>query len=256
MTAPSAAAGVDAEAAELYARLTAEEGVPPALRLPLKAALDAIGAALRLYGPERLLLSFNGGKDATVLLHLARATYAHEGLGAPRCVYWEDAACFPEVAAFVEEAAARYRLPLVRYSCSFADGLRDAVDRLGVMAVLLGTRAGDPNGDGAAAFQPSSPGWPPFMRVNPLLPWAYHDVWRFLRGFALPVCVLYERGYTSLGNTTNTLPNPALRRADGTYLPADALQSGARASEACLLALASPLLALALPCFAPLLCPC
>jgi 3'-phosphoadenosine 5'-phosphosulfate sulfotransferase (PAPS reductase)/FAD synthetase len=220
-------AAVDADALQLYARLTADDA-PPQLRLPVREALAAIQAALRLYGRERLLLSFNGGKDATVLLHLARAAYAHAGLPPPRCVYWDDSDCFPEVVAFVEGAAAQHRLPLVRYTCSFADGLHDAVERLGTAAVLLGTRTGDPNGVGADTFQPSSPGWPPFMRVNPLLRWSYHDVWRLLRGFGLPCCALYERGYTSLGNTTNTAPNPALLRDDGTHAAADALLSGAR----------------------------
>jgi FAD synthetase len=217
---------VDADALQLYARLTADDA-PPQLRLPVREALAAIQAALRLYGRDRLLLSFNGGKDATVLLHLARAAYAHAGLPPPRCVYWDDPDCFPEVLSFVEGAAAQHRLPLVRYACSFADGLRDAVERLGTGAVLLGTRTGDPNGVGADTFQPSSPGWPPFMRVNPLLRWSYHDVWRLLRGFGLPCCALYERGYTSLGNTKNTAPNPALLRDDGTYAAADALLTGA-----------------------------
>jgi FAD synthetase len=214
---------------ELYARLTAPDA-PPQLRLLVRQALDAIQASLRLYGPDRLLLSFNGGKDATVVLHLARAAYAAAGLGAPRCVYWEDAACFPEVAAFVAEAAERYGLPLLRYSNGYAEGMRDAVERRGVAAVLLGTRTGDPNGLGADTFQPSSEGWPAFMRVNPLLRWAYHDVWRLLLDFRLPVCALYARGYTSLGNATNTRPNPALLRPDGTYSGADALLSGARSS--------------------------
>lgn len=224
--ADASGARVEASALELYAQIEGANA-PPLLRQPLRQAVEAIQAALRLYGPERLLLSFNGGKDATVLLHLARAVYAHAGLAPPRCVYWDDDACFPQVAAFVEDAVQRYSLPLLRYSCGFTDGLRDAVDRHAMAAVLLGTRTCDPNGVGADAFQPSSAGWPTFMRVNPLLHWAYHDVWRFLRGFNLPFCELYERGYTSLGNMHNTRPNPALMLPSGAYLPADALPSGA-----------------------------
>lgn len=40
---------------------------------------------------------------------------------------------------------------------------------------------GDPNAADQETFCPSSPGWPPFMRVNPILDWSYHDVWGFLQ---------------------------------------------------------------------------
>ena len=42
-------------------------------------------------------------------------------------------------------------------------------------------RRGDPNAADQETFCPSSPGWPPFMRVNPILDWSYHDVWSFLQ---------------------------------------------------------------------------
>ena len=158
--------------------------------------------------------------SATALLHLARAVCAREGVSMPRCVFWRDADGFPEVEAFVADAVSRYSLELVSYDCSFAEGMRDAVERLGVRAVLMGTREADPNGAGAEVFQPSSRGWPPFMRINPLLRWNYHHVWEFLRGFRLPYCALYDVGYTSLGVVSSTRPNPALLRPDGSYAPA------------------------------------
>jgi len=205
-------ADADGELAPIYARMS-EPG-------PEAWAVESIEAALRLYGPSRLLVSYNGGTDATALLHLARAVFARECGVAPRCVFWHDNGAFPEEEALVEDTVRRLGLELVRYECSFADGMRDAVERLGVSAVLLGTREADPNGASAAAFQPSSRGWPPFMRVNPLLRWQYGDVWAFLRGCSLPYCSLYDEGYTSLGLRCNSRPNPALRRPDGSYAPA------------------------------------
>ena len=73
--------------------------------------------------------------------------------------------------------------------------------------VTLAASRGDPNAVGQDEFCPSSPGWPPFMRVNPILGWTYSDVWAFLRATQVPYCCLYNRGFTSLGSITNTCPN-------------------------------------------------
>mmetsp|Transcript_12381 Transcript_12381/g.34463 ORF Transcript_12381/g.34463 Transcript_12381/m.34463 type:complete len:167 (+) Transcript_12381:304-804(+) len=62
---------------------------------------------------------------------------------------------------------------------SFKDGL-DTLVRGGVRAIVIGTRQSDPNAKGQDVFCPSSEGWPPFMRVNPILDWTYADVWSFL----------------------------------------------------------------------------
>lgn len=77
-------------------------------------------------------------------------------------------------------------------------------------------------------FCPSSKGWPPFMRINPVLNWAYRDVWEYLHLHDVPVCPLYYQGYTSLGSTSDTTPNPSLLRSDGTYAPAHELAGALR----------------------------
>lgn len=48
-------------------------------------------------------------------------------------------------------------------------------------------------------------GYPPFLRINPIIDWSYEQVWEFLRHFEIPYCNLYEKGFTYLGNKKNTL---------------------------------------------------
>lgn len=71
-------------------------------------------------------------------------------------------------------------------------------------------------------LQPTDRGWPQLMRINPMLDWNCKNVWEYLLKHRVPYCELYERGYTSIGNMTNTCPNPNLESKDkpGTFLPA------------------------------------
>jgi len=50
------------------------------------------------------------------------------------------------------------------------------------LAIFMGTRKGDPDAATLTGhFSPSSPGWPSFLRVCPLLEWTPSMVWRLLR---------------------------------------------------------------------------
>ncbi|KAI0767244.1 hypothetical protein C8Q74DRAFT_1279098 [Fomes fomentarius] len=216
---------------------------------PVKAALQVIDDAFDTWGQEHISLSFNGGKDCTVLLHLVAASIGHRASpnlpSSPlAAVYIPVPSPFPELERFIDDAAIAYDLDL--FHCpqptsltlsvetvptpgasrapvseqakhvKGGEGMRLALEFYKnrcphVEAILIGTRRGDPHGAKLGFRNPTDPGWPRFVRVNPIINWSYSDVWAYLRRFEVPYCGLYDEGYTSLGSTYNTFPNPALR---------------------------------------------
>lgn len=93
-------------------------------------------------------------------------------------------------------------------------------------AVIMGNRRTDPYSSDLSVITPSSPGWPIFFRILPLLDYSYSEIWEFILLFQIPYCSLYDKGYTSLGGISNTLPNSELLKEDGTYSPAYMLKDG------------------------------
>lgn len=85
---------------------------------------------------------------------------------------------FAEVDSFVETSLASYRLDLARYAMpmkvAFAKYLRD---KPSVKAIFVGTRRTDPHGMLLTHFDLTDHGWPPFMRVHPVIDWHYVDIW-------------------------------------------------------------------------------
>jgi FAD synthetase len=205
-----------------------DEGDP--LRVKALLAIQHLKRAFALYG-EDLALSFNGGKDSTVVLHLLRAAASLAGgsneEGAKACrfqtFFFPKADDFKEITDFVEETAKKLGLEIKHFiNVGFKEGVGS------YKAIVLGTRHGDPNAHGQETFCPSSEGWPPFMRINPVLDWSYSEVWRFLRECQVEYCSLYDLGFTSIGSTKDTVPNANLliSKEEGTYEPAYKLVQG------------------------------
>ncbi|KDP29170.1 hypothetical protein JCGZ_16559 [Jatropha curcas] len=191
------------------------------LKTKYNNAIHIIQRALALYSIEEVAFSFNGGKDSTVLLHLLRAGYflykgghscSNGGLNSfpIRTIYFESSSAFPEINSFTHDTASSYGLQLDIISSDFKSGLENLLKANPIRAIFLGVRIGDPTAVGQEQFSPSSPGWPPFMRVNPILDWSYRDVWAFLLTCKVQYCSLYDQGYTSIGSIHDTVPNSLL----------------------------------------------
>lgn len=193
-------------------------------------AFEKVKCFIKEYLLDGISLSFNGGKDCTVLLHLVRAAVAHlfpEFKDSPMskfCViYFKTEDEFPDIIKFMQETSQEYKCKIEEISGDFKAGMSQLLGRTRIRGVLMGQRRGDPAGGLIQVVSPSDPGWPKFMRLNPILDWSYAQVWDFLKTFDLKYCSLYDLGYTSLGSTRNTIPNPDLQKIeDGavTYSPA------------------------------------
>ena len=119
---------------------------------------------------------------------------------------------FAEVDDFVNESSQNYHLDLARYSNTMREAFAAYLsDHPKVKSIFVGTRRTDPHGVDLKFFDPTDRGWPAFMRIHPVIDWHYAEVWTFIRELEVPYCDLYDKGYTSLGGTTDTHPNPALR---------------------------------------------
>ncbi|KAF2645559.1 adenine nucleotide alpha hydrolases-like protein [Massarina eburnea CBS 473.64] len=219
---PELCASIHARVAAFLEEKDVSERVK-SLQAQTRASLDVIAEALERYKLPELSLAYNGGKDCLVLLVLYLCALHKKGLAtanpsetpdtAIKCVYIQAKHPFQEVEDFVETSVKIYELSMLEYAkpmkAAFADYLQDTPC---VKAIFVGTRRTDPHGEHLKHFDPTDHGWPAFMRIHPVIDWHYVDIWTFIRHLNIPYCGLYDRGYTSLGGTDDTQPNPALHK--------------------------------------------
>ncbi|KAG4068851.1 hypothetical protein HA402_004999 [Bradysia odoriphaga] len=185
----------------------------------LKHSLSVVNKAFDDYDFREIFLSFNGGKDCTVLLHmvydvwLQRKEQAELQYAALLCIYLQPAEPFEEIESFVKDCSEKYFPIAVKLGIGTKQDALFAIcdDYPELKAVFMGSRRTDPYCQQLKDFEMTTKGWPELMRINPLLDWTCDDIWTYLKSFNVPYCSLYDVGYTSLGDKTNTVPNPHLK---------------------------------------------
>ncbi|KTW32317.1 FMN adenylyltransferase [Pneumocystis jirovecii RU7] len=193
----------------------------------IQTSIDILFQALEKYSFDGISVSFNGGKDALVTLILyLYAVYRYSAqkkivLKKIPAIYIRDPYSFPEIEYFVKKCSDDYILDLVCKPPPMKDALKDYLkDHLKIKAILVGARRNDPGCDMLDYFNPADPGWPSCIRIHPIINWRYSVIWKFLRDLNIKYCVLYDRGYTSIGNIHDTFRNPELYINQNKFRPA------------------------------------
>ncbi|KAI0205021.1 phosphoadenosine phosphosulfate reductase [Astrocystis sublimbata] len=206
------------------------------VQVRVREAVGVIDEAFQRYEPQEISISYNGGKDCLVLLIIILACFAHRlsstdkssssqtpnGTSGPirspkkfQAIYIVSPHPFSEIDDFVLSSSSEYQLDVTRYELGMKQGLGTYLaDHPNIKAIFVGTRRTDPHGEKLTHFDPTDGGWPDFMRVHPVIDWHYAEIWAFIRHLKIPYCPLYDQGYTSLGGTKDTQPNPNLKKHD------------------------------------------
>ncbi|KAL3471111.1 hypothetical protein BJX99DRAFT_250666 [Aspergillus californicus] len=186
-----------------------------------RLSLDVVAEALQKYSLDQLAMSYNGGKDCLVLLIIFLAglhsilPLDEKQLPSIPSIYSRPEDSLPEMEDFVQKSSEIYHLHLTKYTMNeqttLKSSFQDYLDRhKSVRAIFVGTRRTDPYCDKLGHFSQTDGGWPPFMRINPVVDWHYAEIWAFIRALGLEYCSLYDEGYTSIGSMSDTQPNPKL----------------------------------------------
>ena len=74
-----------------------------------------------------------------------------------------------------------YGIKVELFDSDFKREVQSLIDMHSVDVIIMGNRRTDPWSADLKPICASTPGWPTFTRVFPILDWSYAQVWTFLR---------------------------------------------------------------------------
>lgn len=173
----------------------------------VELAVECICKAFEEYGIDGTSISYNGGKDSDVCLQLWRLSlYIYcerlgrlgeyqENVDNTICIAFCCPDDFSEIDQHLKDTVKNIGSQLIRSNNKFKEGLTTIIEHFHTKAIILGVRRTDPQGATLQPHTQSTPDFPPFMRILPILDWTYGDIWEFLFAFSIPYCRLYTEGY-------------------------------------------------------------
>jgi FAD synthetase len=203
----------------------------------LRHSIDVVENAVKQCTPNAdVCIAFNGGKDCCIVLYLyyVISTKLSSADVKLNILLMELTKQFDELDHFNRDLFEIFYskehcnvLKVSNYQMKMKECLRQfKTENPNILYILMGTRRGDSEyARKLKDFHETDPDWPYFVRVNPILDWTYSELWYFIRRLNIPYCQLYDMGYTSLGDPSNTIKNEALLDSNNnTYRPAYMLE--------------------------------
>lgn len=194
----------------------------------LQESFSVLQKVCVMYSYDEVCLAFNGGKDCTVLVEVFKKVLKQNNGDISKFLLLNIVTgdMFPQLENFIQQTSVSNKMKVVTLNGTIKEALTHFKHLYPKMkAILAGTRSIDPYSDTLHAFQTTDRDWPNYMRVMPILNWNYKDIWSFIWEERVQYCVLYDQGYTSLGDMRTTVQNSALKiTGSNEYRPAYLLE--------------------------------
>ncbi|CEF63131.1 FAD synthase [Strongyloides ratti] len=219
---------------EYFISTLSDEKCDEELKKKISKSFQDIFYILSMYSLSQIFISFNGGKDCTLALHLfslcLKSKYPTLRDSIQAFIH-KTSEEFTEIEPFINKVCPLYNISKHVYSLSMKESLSKLKkDFPTVFPIIMGTRYMDPAGKYMKSnICETDNDWPKLLRVCPIFDWNYHEVWRVIKTLNIPYCSLYDEGYTSLGEKRSTIKNEELvRKENGNiigYYPAYKLKN-------------------------------